>query len=269
MAKRTVEVIDGFSQVQAYKRATAKGAKVMPAKAKPATNTNSSTNMGSSSSAASGAQSRVANSVSRAMPATSTATVAPTDAATMKAIGVTVAPKKRIVTCYSCGYSFTATGKLHVPYCPKCKLVLCVDDMVIEGEQTADIQTIGDVIIKPTAKLVDGITINGRSVTIGGDVSKCAAVLASEQICLETGAVFSPSVLEKTHVVIPAGAVINASAVLKCRRLMVEGKVIGAVNASECLEIKAGGHVVGDVAAPSLVMELGAGLTGACQIIKK
>lgn len=269
MAKRTVEVIDGFSQVQAYKRATAKGATVTPAKAKPATNTNNSTNVTSTPSAVSGVQSRVVSSVSRAMPATSTATVAPTEATTMTAIGVTVAPKKRIVTCYSCGYSFTATGKLHVPYCPKCKLVLCVDNVVIDGEQTSDVQTIGDVVIKPTAKLSDGITINGRSVTIGGDVSKCAAVLASEQICLETGAVFSPSVLEKTHVVIPAGAVINAIAELKCRRLTIEGKVVGAVNASECLEIKAGGHVVGDVVAPSLVMELGAGLTGACKIVKQ
>lgn len=269
MAKRTVEVIDGFSQVQAFKRATAKGATVSPAKAKPAAkDATSSTKEAMASRAVAGVRPRVASSPTRAMPVASTTTTT-SGVTPMKTIGVTVAPKKRIVTCYSCGYSFTATGKLHVPYCPKCKLVLCVDDMVIDGEQTTDIQTIGDVVIKPTAKLTEGITINGRSVTIGGDVSKCAAVLASEQICLETGAVFSPSVLEKTHVVIPAGAVINASAVLKCRRLTVEGKVIGAVNALECLEIKAGGHVVGDVVAPSLVMELGAGLTGACQIIKK
>lgn len=269
MAKRTVEVIDGFSQVQAFKRATAKGATVSPAKAKPAAkDATSSTKEAMASRAVAGVRPRVAGSPTRAMPVASTTTTT-SGVTPMKTIGVTVAPKKRIVTCYSCGYSFTATGKLHVPYCPKCKLVLCVDDMVIDGEQTTDIQTIGDVVIKPTAKLTEGITINGRSVTIGGDVSKCAAVLASEQICLETGAVFSPTVLERSHVIIPSGAEINVVDEIKCLKLTVSGKIIGSINVSEGVEIKAGGHVVGDIVAPSLVMELGAGLTGSCKIVKQ
>ena len=271
MAKRTVEVIDGFSQVQAYKRAAARGATIAIAKVKPdsATDTdaNSSKMRTTVPSAAIGVQSRVASSPLRAMPASSTAP-SQREAPTSTPIGVTVVPKKRIVTCYSCGYSFPATGKLHVPYCPKCKLVLCVDDIVVDGEQSSNVQTIGDVVIKSTAKLADGITINGRSVTIGGDVSHCTAVLASEQIVLETGAVFSPTVLEQTNVIIPAGAEIKVSSALKCKRLTVMGKIEGAISVAECLEIKAGGNVVGDVSAPSLVMALGAGLTGSCKIIK-
>lgn len=268
MAKRTVEVIDGFSQVQAFKRATAKGTTVTPAKAKPATKeVTSSTNEVAPSRAVASARSRVATSTSRAMPVTST-TPASSIATPMKSIGVTVAPKKRVVTCYSCGYSFTAAGKLHVPYCPKCKLMLCVDNIVIDGEQNEDIKTIGNVVIKPTAKLSEGLIINGSSVTIGGDVSKCAAVLASEQICLETGAIFSPSVLERSQVVIPNGAEIKVVNEIKCVRLIVFGKITGAIQVSEGLEIKSGGHVVGDVVAPTLVMELGAGLTGACKIVK-
>lgn len=269
MAKRTVEVIDGFSQVQAYKRAVAKGASVTPARVKPEANANSSTNVGTASSAVGGVRTRVATAGARTMPSASTATVTPVEVTPMKAIGVTVAPKKRIVTCYSCGYSFTATGKLHVPYCPKCKLVLCVDDMIIDGEQTTDIQTIGDVVVKPTAQIKEGLTINGRSVTIGGDVSKCAAVLASEQIILETGAVFSSTVLEKTSVVVAAGAVVNVNEILKCARLTVFGRLSGNVHAKDVVTIMPGGYIVGDVSAQSLVMEFGAGLCGACRIIRQ
>lgn len=269
MARRTVEVIDGFSQVQAFKRATAKGVTITPAKEKPTPNTKSSTLEAKTSRVVTGVRPPIGGSNLRPMPISATSSGATTVSAPLKTIGVTVAPKKRIVTCYSCGYSFTATGKLHVPYCPKCKLVLCTEDMVIEGEQTTDVQTIGDVVIKPTAKLKDGITINGRSVTIGGDVSKCASVLASEQILLETGASFSPSVLARSQVTIPAGAEIDVVDEIKCMKLIVMGKITGSIIASECVEIKSGGHVIGNVAAPSLNMELGAGLTGACRIIKQ
>lgn len=271
MAKRTVVVIDSFSQVQAYKRARERDAAVATAKVKPASATNTDDNSSKLRTAvpgaATGVQSRVATSSLRSMPASTTAPK-PREVTPLNPIGVTVVPKKRTITCYSCGYSFPATGKLHVPYCPKCKLLLCTDDIVIDGEQSSNVQTIGDVVIKSTAKLVDGITINGRSVTIGGDVSHCATVFASEQIVLETGAVFSPTVLEQTNVIIPAGAEIKVSSTLKCKRLTVMGKIEGAISVAECLEIKAGGNVVGDVSAPSLVMELGAGLTGSCKIIK-
>ena len=46
------------------------------------------------------------------------------------------------------------------------------------------------------------------------------------------------------------------------------GKIEGSISVAECLEIKPGGNVVGDISAPSLVMDLGAGLTGSCKIIK-
>lgn len=273
MAKRTVEVIDGFSQVQAFKRATAKGTINPPTKPKlvtPVSTTGGVSEAPSASTTPSSGHVGATMSPLRAMPSsTVSAPTATPNSVPLNQIGVTIIPKKRVVSCYSCGYSFTITGKLHVPYCPKCKLLLCVDDIIVDGEQTEDVKTIGDVIIKPTAKLADGLTINGRSVTIGGDVSKCAAVLASEQIYLEQNAVYSPSVLEQTHVVIPAGTELKVANELKCTRLTVMGKIIGTINVSECIEIRAGGHVVGDVNAPSLNMELGAGLTGACKIIKQ
>lgn len=273
MAKRTVEVIDGFSQVQAFKRAAAKGTIGTPGKPKPAIsgNTTNGTVEAQASAVRSGIRPLVAASPLRAMPspvvsAQSTSTASPS--VPLNQIGVTIVPKKRVVTCYDCGYSFTVTGKLHVPYCPKCKILLCVNDIVIDGEQIENIKTIGDVIIKPTAKLAPGLTINARSVTIGGDVSQCAAVLASEYIYLETDGKISPTVLEQTHVVIPESAEIKATSEFKCKRLTVMGKIEGSISVAECLEIKAGGNVVGDISAPSLVMELGAGLTGSCKIIK-
>lgn len=271
MAKRTVEIIDGFSQVQAFKRAAAKGTTASPTGAKPTKKASEAANPSSGGKAplpAVGVRSGAIGASSRSGIGSNgvdnkSATIP------LKKIGVTVAPKKREIICYSCGYSFTAAGKLHVPYCPKCKILLCTDDIVVDGEQTTDIKTIGDVVIKPSAKLTDGITINGRSVTIGGDISQCAAVLASEEICLESGAVFSPSVLEKAKVVIPQSAEIKVASELRCASLVVLGKLEGKISVAGSIEIKAGGHIVGDVSAKALIMELGAGLTGNCRIIRQ
>jgi cytoskeletal protein CcmA (bactofilin family) len=272
MAKRTVEVIDGFSQVQAFKRATAKGAiasQTKPKQVTPTPTVNSAT-VASVTVASPSGRVGVAMPSLRPMSSSTVSASAPTSGSVpLNQIGVTVVPKKRVVTCYNCGYSYTLAGKIHVPYCPKCKLLLCVDDIIIDGEQSADIKTIGDVIIKQTARLADGITINGRSVTIGGDVSRCAAVLASEQIKLDTGAIFSSTVLEKTSVVIAAGSEVQVPNVLKCVTLTVEGKLTGTVEVADCITIKVGGYIVGDISAQRLIMELGAGITGACRIIKQ
>ena len=272
MAKRTVEVIDGFSQVQAFKRATAKGAiasQTKPKQVTPTPTANSAT-VASATVASPSGRVGVAMPSLRPMSSSTVSASAPTSGSiALNQIGVTVVPKKRVVTCYNCGYSYTLAGKIHVPYCPKCKLLLCVDDIIVDGEQSEDIKTIGDVIIKQTARLADGITINGRSVTIGGDVSRCAAVLASEQIKLDTGAKFSASVLEGTSVLIPEGGEIHLENEIKCAKLTVAGKIVGKIKVTEGLKILAGGHVVGEVFAPSLSIDLGGGLTGTCMVSKQ
>ena len=56
---------------------------------------------------------------------------------------------------------------------------------------------------------------------------------------------------------------------MKCARLTVFGRLSGNVHAKDVVTIMPGGYIVGDVSAQSLVMEFGAGLCGACRIIRQ
>ena len=214
MSPRDTNIIDGFASVQAMKRAATRA----PAKA------------------------RVHDSHQVALPAESSAE-APAGAVAppTRAGGHVIVPTKRLVICYACGYSHTLSGKMHSPYCPKCRTIFNTEDVVVAGPRSEDVLTIGNVTIAPEA-----------------------AITATESIEIGARAKFDPAIVNNVSGVvrIPVGNEIALDARLSCSELEIRGTLRADVVVMKAARVFAGGALIGAFHGPSLIVEDGAGLVG-------
>ncbi len=236
MAKRDSEALDGFAYVQAMKRVSARSA------IKP----------------------RVHDSTGEEMPGdgvdpagTANAATTPTRAAARVAV-----PMKRLVVCYSCGYSHTLSGKMHNSFCPKCKTKLVTDDVVVAGKRTEDILTIGNVTISQEAEFTPGLRITGQTIVLDGDVRALASITATESLEIRTYAKFEGVELQNTtgKVIIAAECTVSLDAPFLCDVLEIRGHLKASVHVANSAHLLCGGCLEGAFHGPTLLVDEGAGL---------
>ena len=237
MSPRDTNIIDGFASVQAMKRAATRA----PAKA------------------------RVHDSHQVALPAESSAE-APVGAVAppTRAGGHVIVPTKRLVICYACGYSHTLSGKMHSPYCPKCRTIFNTEDVVVAGPRSEDVLTIGNVTIAPEAAFAPGVKVAGQNILLDGDATPLAALTATESIEIGARAKFDPAIVDNVSGVvrIPAGNEIALDARLNCSEVEIRGTLRADVVVMKAARVFSGGALIGAFHGPSLIVEDGAGLVG-------
>lgn len=224
-------LIDGYTSVQAVRRATTRS---------PATTT--------------------ARPTSAPIPsAPPSATGAP-----VRRIAHTTVPSKRHILCYECGYSHTVTGKLHNSICPKCRKTLSTENRIVEGEWSGDIKTIGNIEIRPGAVVGEALFVAAR-ISIAADVRQ-AELRATQSVELLTGARFDKARVETDHIRVPAGADVTASTPFECRHLDVEGALTARITATGVVTIHPGGVLDGSLTSNHLIVHEGGGLRASVRL---
>ena len=259
--RKTADVIDGFSSVQAVKRGAER--KKTPVRKSP-----------QESGAASPENPVAAKTV---MPADSFRTAASksqtaTDAGSsyIKMPLHSVMPSKRLIICYICGYSHTITGKMYNPFCPKCKTKLNTEDITITDEFTKDILTIGNIKILNGAKIKEGIKILGQNVMIDADVSAVASITATESLELCSNVKFKAGTLNNINglIRIPRDNIVNIAFDFNCRLLEVYGALTANISVREYVHLYAGSFFKGVLYTASLIVEDGADMSAEINLSK-
>jgi cytoskeletal protein CcmA (bactofilin family) len=173
-------------------------------------------------------------------------------------IGHTSEPLKRTLVCYGCEYKFLLTGKFSRTYCPKCRQELDLTDHVIESEFDGTLKTLGRVEIRPGAVLNEARIVAGDAVLLGDALS--ADIQACRTIELCHGARFDLSRLRSPTIIIGRGSRIAADVPVKCENLEVEGDLKARVYSSGIVTVHSGGLLRGELHGSHLHVEEGAGL---------
>lgn len=176
--------------------------------------------------------------------------------------GGSVAPTRNVVTCYECGYKHTIVGVDNHPFCPRCKIEYCTENINVKGACTTDIKTIGDIVLSSTAVLSKKIKLVGANIYVSCDIRNCSEILATGRILLCHGAQFDTSILKNLIVEIPKTEIIDLKSELVCRELIVNGTLVGKVSVGDRITINSEGFLKGELRASSLIMADGAGLVG-------
>ena len=238
MPERDPNVIDGFASVQALKRVSARSA----------------------------IKQRVHDSdgveLPEQEPVADGAGTANAAAPFVKAAARVAVPTKRLVICYACGYSHTASGQMHNPYCPKCKTKLNAENVTVNGKRTEDILTIGNVVILPEAELAPGLSITGQNIILDGDATSLASLTATELIELRTNAKFNGETLHNRtgKVVIAADHAVALETPFTCNELEVRGMLNAKVSVTQSAHLYEGSLLEGSFHGPILCVDDGAGL---------
>jgi cytoskeletal protein CcmA (bactofilin family) len=230
MAKRNdPNIIDGFASVQALKHATAR---------------------------------KKAGTASKKPPRKEVA-LSPAPAPQKPAVR-TIVPQKRLVICYSCKYSHTVSGRMHNPFCPKCKTKLNIDNVVVDGKHIEDILTIGNVEIKPDAEFSDGLSITGQRIAIDGDVTNIESITASEALIIRSNAKFKSSSINNVSglVIIPSECNVKTGSQLCCNIIEISGTIDADIVVEKSATVHKGAMLKGSFSGPSLIVEDGGGLSG-------
>lgn len=237
-------VIDGFSSVQAVKRASARR---QGAKAKIH---DSADEPGTGAKTPRVKVTQAADEAPKATPPRAAAHVA--------------MPQKRLVICYSCGYSHTVSGQMHHSFCPKCKTQLNTADVTVAGRHVEDILTIGNVTISPDADFAEGVSITGQRIILDGDVTHVKSITATESLEMRSNAKFRGESIHNISgkVIVAAEHEVVLESPFACRELEVMGKLAANVSVTASARICPGGMLHGSFRGPSLLVEDGGGLVG-------
>ncbi len=183
----------------------------------------------------------------------------PSNVAThLSRVSHTAMPSRRAIICYECGYSHTVTGRLHNPFCPKCRKKLETDDRIIEGKWDSDVKTVGNVDIR-SGSILEGVTVYGDRIVIAGDVRK-AEIKATSQIDLLSGAMLDVTRLKTVTLRIPGKNRVTLAHPLHCKDLEIEGSLKAQVISGGTVRITAGGSLKGGLSCGLLIVEDGGGL---------
>lgn len=179
-------------------------------------------------------------------------------------VGHTAVPKRNEITCFECGYEFVLRGRIERTYCPKCRKILKVEDLVIEGECRTPIKTIGTITIKPDAVVHDVGIMAGR-IILSGDI-RAADVRLCNRLELCAGARFDVARLNVRDITVRSGARISVRHKVACRNLDVAGELRAHIVAAGKITVKPGGLLRGNINSAHLTVEEGGGLRATLNI---
>ncbi len=170
----------------------------------------------------------------------------------------TVVPGKHIVECYECGYTFQLHGRAKQINCSKCRLILNLEDQVIEGKWNQDLKTAGRIRIGPTAIIQKG-TIIGQDIALEGTVEG-GTIRAMRRLEIGPEAVFPEKAISACDLTIAPGATVRFKKPARYREVKIGGRLRADLTASGVVTIHPLGLLEGTFSGNHLVVEEGGGL---------
>lgn len=173
-------------------------------------------------------------------------------------IGHSVLPTNYEIVCFECGYTFNLRGKLRKTYCPKCRAILDVDEHVIDKPWSGTVKTIG------TVEVAEGGSLSGAHI-ITGDLVLNGHVERSEiRVCrrLELGphAAGEVSKIPARDILIRKDIKLSIRSKLHADNFIVYGDFRGSIEISGLVTLHPGACLRGRVRAARLVVLEGAGI---------
>jgi cytoskeletal protein CcmA (bactofilin family)/predicted Zn-ribbon and HTH transcriptional regulator len=169
----------------------------------------------------------------------------------------------RPVTCFSCGYAYTAIAEAQSSQCPKCSGYVSLLDYEISEHWNRRIQTCGNVIIQKGG-IVSGVTIQCHTLTVLGE-------LAGSVDC--TGDLIIRShgkIIGKVHcqnLRVEKGARVEFLSPVTATSAFIDGQVRGQISCSGAVTLEKRAHLQGLVRTSSLIVKPGAKHTGTIEMI--
>jgi len=170
----------------------------------------------------------------------------------------TVIPGKHEIICYECDYLFMLAGRIQDTMCPKCHKPLKVTDHVIDGEWAESLRTIGTINIKEGAVL-NGSELRARDIILAGNAEN-GIIRAGRRLELCKGARLNMAKTRMKDVFVRKGGEFEFSSTITLRDLEIEGSLKARIFADGLVIIKNGGTLDGELHTPHLVVEDGGGL---------
>jgi len=170
----------------------------------------------------------------------------------------TVLPQKHEVVCYECDYIFMVSGRIQDTMCPKCHRSLRMEDLTINSKWSESIRTIGTVNIK-AGTVLEGAEIRARDIILAGNAEN-GIIRAGRRLELHMGAKFNIAKTRMRDLIISKDADFSIPATVSLRNLEVGGTLKARIFADGVVVIKQGGILDGEVHTPRLVVEDGGGL---------
>lgn len=174
--------------------------------------------------------------------------------------GKTTQPTRRTIRCFECGYECQMSGTTKAVYCSRCRAKIEMGDVEIDGEWTRDVQTGGNVHIRPGARVL-GAKIRAGNVVVEGALDGYASIDCGQWLELATPEPPRARQLNIHNLRVAAGCTWAPGMKLQVNHLEVRGTLEGDVEASGAVEIFAGGHLKGSLRSAHLQVEEGGGLT--------
>jgi hypothetical protein len=170
----------------------------------------------------------------------------------------TVIPQKYEIVCYECDYLFMISGRIQDTICPKCHRPLKMTDHIIHGEWTESVRTIGTIDVK-AGGVLNGAELRARDIILAGNAEN-GIIRAGRRLELCKGARFNIAKTRMKDLVVRKGGEFIIPSTISCRNIEVEGTLKTRIFADGMVTIKKGGILDGELHTPHLIVEDGGGL---------
>jgi cytoskeletal protein CcmA (bactofilin family) len=173
-------------------------------------------------------------------------------------IGKTAVPLKRELVCYECAYRFILQGTFAKTHCPKCHEELDVSDHKLDSSFSDTLKTMGRIEIGAKAVL-KGATLVAGEVVISGNASG-ANIDACRRVELCKGGRFDLERIKTDHIIVTKEGVFAITGSSQCKDIEIAGTLKAKLFSSGTVTIKKGGLLRGEVHSAHLIVQDGAGL---------
>jgi cytoskeletal protein CcmA (bactofilin family) len=186
----------------------------------------------------------------------------PAEAKPGSRIGHTVVPERNEIVCHECGYQFVLQGRILKTYCPKCRSLLEMVNVVLDGEAAGSVRTIGTIEIPSSCRVAEGAELVAGRIIVAAD-ARCATLRACSVLELRRGAQVDLARTTLRDLVVARGGRLSVTSRVECRNADIAGSLRARLFSSGAITLRSGSACYGELHGAHLVVEDGAGLKAA------
>lgn len=169
----------------------------------------------------------------------------------------------RPVTCFNCGYTYTAIAEAQSSQCPKCSGYVSLQDYAISEHWNRRIQTCGDVIVQKGG-VISGVTVQCHTLTVLGELA--GSVECTGDLIIRSHG----KIIGKVHcrnLRVEKGARVEFLSPVTATTAFIDGQVRGQISCTGAVTLEKRAHLQGLVRTTSLIVKPGAKHTGTIEMV--
>lgn len=170
----------------------------------------------------------------------------------------------RDISCFSCGYTYTAVGEAQSSQCPKCNGYISLVDYEITEHWNRRIQTCGDVTIQKSG-VVAGVTLQCHNLLVLGELAG-SVECSGDLIIRSHGKIIGKVTCRNLRV--EKGAKVEFLNPVSATSAFIDGHVRGQISCTGAVTLEKRAHLQGLVRTTSLIVKAGAKHTGTIEMVQ-